>query len=372
MTPKLLAGLPIQNMALFHRCRFAVGDPAAWLELPNERVFICRDIEVARARAQVEADRVVCPADVVHDGVLSGERDVATAQAVAALLREVGHNTVVADRSLALVYAQVLRDAKIDVRLDLELGIIDRRSKTADEIELITTCQAASEAAIGFAGDIIHATAVGEDDVLLHAGQPLTSERMMAMIESLLIARGFASDAGMIVAGPPHCADCHARGSGPLRTREPIIIDVFPHDRTSRYWGDATRTFVHGQATEELEAMHAAVCEAKAAAIAAVRPGATGADVHAAAVGVIERHGYRFGPPEGEEATMPHGTGHGVGLEVHEAPLLDAKGPPLVEGDVLTIEPGLYGKRAGGVRVEDMVVVTREGCENLNRLPESL
>ena len=372
MASLLLAGIPAKNMALFHRCQFAVGDPAAWLELPGENVFICRDIEVDRARKNVKAGRVICPADVVSDDQLSGERDIATAQAVAALLRSSGEASVTGDRSLGLVYVKTLRDAGIEVNIDYDLGIADRRSKSAEELEHIKACQAATEAAIAFAGRIIHEASVDNDGILQHDGEPLTSERMFALIEGVLMQHGKASDASMIVAGRPHCGDCHDRGTGPLRTGEPIIVDVFPHDRTTMYWGDCTRTFVHGQPTEALKKMHAAVCEAKEAAIAVVRPGVTGADVHAATVKTLEKHGYRFGKPAGDEPTMPHGTGHGVGLEVHEAPLLDGKGAALVEGDVLTIEPGLYGARDGGVRVEDMVVVTRDGCVNLNTLSTAL
>ena len=359
-------------MSLFHRCRFSVGDPAAWLELPGKRVFVCRDIEVDRAKEHVDADLVICPADVVESAHLSGERDIATAQAVAALLREAGFSAVNADRSLGLVTVHVLREAGVDVQLDPGLGIADRRSKGSEEIAILKKCQAMAEAAIAFAGNTIHAASVDDDGHLVHENERLTSERVKAMVEQLLIDRGFASDAGMIVAGPPACSDCHDAGSGPLRTGEPIIVDIFPHDRATKYWGDCTRTFVHGSPSEEVLKMHAAVREAKTAAIAAVWPGATGADVHAATVATLEKHGFRFGNPTGDEPTMPHGTGHGVGLEVHEAPLLDGKGGELVEGDVLTIEPGLYGRRAGGVRVEDMVVVTRDGCENLNKLGESL
>ena len=122
--------------------------------------------------------------------------------------------------------------------------------------------------------------------------------------------------------------------------------------------------------------MHAAVQAAKAAGIAAVRCGATGEDVHRATIDVISGHGFEVGlPPKDAPAEwcgMVHGTGHGVGLQVHEPPLLDFKAPALVVGDVLTVEPGLYSAAIGGIRIEDMVAVTESGCENFNRLPEGL
>ena len=165
-------------------------------------------------------------------------------------------------------------------------------------------------------------------------------------------------------------------GRGPCGRGEPVIVDIFPTDGASHYCGDCTRTVVHGEIPEKLVEMHAAVVEAKAAGIAATRAGATGAEVHAATGAVIVARGYAMVTPdenkEGSGAAMTHGTGHGIGLEVHEPPLLTPDGIELLAGDVVTIEPGLYEVGFGGVRVEDMVVVTESGCENLNRLPEGL
>jgi Xaa-Pro aminopeptidase len=122
--------------------------------------------------------------------------------------------------------------------------------------------------------------------------------------------------------------------------------------------------------------MHEVVVQAKAAAIAATRAGVTGEQVHTATSACMHAAGYHMGLPAADAPDtycgMTHGTGHGIGLDVHEPPLLDRKGPPLVAGDCLTIEPGLYCRAIGGVRVEDMVVVTENGCDNLNSLPEGL
>jgi Xaa-Pro aminopeptidase len=161
-----------------------------------------------------------------------------------------------------------------------------------------------------------------------------------------------------------------------LRTGEPIIVDIFPQSSETLYHGDCTRTVVHGDIPAEVARMHAAVCEARRAGIAAVRAGIAGEAVHRATIAVIQRHGFGIGLPTADAlesyCAMTHGTGHGVGLEIHEPPLLDFKGPELLVGDVVTIEPGVYCRQLGGVRVEDMVVVTPSGYENLNRLPEGL
>ena len=216
---------------------------------------------------------------------------------------------------------------------------------------------------------------VDGDGSLIHEGTVLTSERVRNAIDVKLLELGYAN-VPSIVAGGPTGADCHEIGSGPLKTGQPVIVDIFPQNRTTLYNGDCTRTVVHGPVSEQLQQMHAAVFAAKQAGEAAVKPGATGEDVHKAVIAKIREHGFEVGIPDDtmsdEYCAMVHGTGHGIGLDVHEPPLLDFKGPVLVVGDALTIEPGVYSKAIGGIRIEDMVIVTENGCENLNRLPQGL
>ena len=376
---RLMAGVPAHNAALYHALRFLVGDPTAIIDLPGngqfERIVILRDIEMQRARKHARADRVACPADYAPESGLSGDRETATAQAAAECLRQHGIHRVVADRSLPLIYAEAARSRGIDVACDPELGVLDRRSKDEQELEWIRQAQADTECAMDMACRMVcHATA-DRDGVLRVDDAPLTSERMRAAIDHFLLDRGYQNPPAIVACGPQG-ADCHDHGRGPIHSGQPVIIDIFPQNKTTRYNGDCTRTVVHGDIPDELARMHQAVLAAKAAAERATRAGATGQDVHEATVSAIKGHGYQMGLPGPEEAlsfcSMTHGTGHGLGLDVHEPPLLDFKGPELVAGDVLTIEPGLYRRDMGGVRVEDMVVVTRDGCDNLNRLPVDL
>lgn len=377
-TATVMAGIPANNMALYRRIRFLVGDPAALVEVTRaghrRSTLIVRDIEMARARQQARADTIACPADFAPSCGLSGDRETATTQAVVELLRRAGVRQVTADRSLPLIFAHYLGAAGFEVRCDPEMGVTDRRSKDADEQEHVHAAQRVTEAAVAMACKMVATAAVGDDGVLRVDDEPLTSERVRTAIDIWLLGQGYTNP-GSIVAGGPAGADCHHLGSGVLRTAEPIIIDIFPRSRATLFCGDCTRTVVHGHVSVELARMHAAVVEAKAAGIAAVRPGVTGEQVHNATVAVIQRHGYAVGLPAADpdsRCAMIHGTGHGVGLDVHEPPLLDHGGPELIEGDVLTIEPGLYTKALGGIRVEDMVVVTAAGGRNLNCLPEGL
>ncbi|MDP6717747.1 MAG: Xaa-Pro peptidase family protein [Pirellulaceae bacterium] len=376
----VMAGIPELNAALYRRLRFSVGDPAALVEIPQsdnstQSTLILRDIEMHRARQHARVDQVACPADFSPESGLSGDRETATAQSVAECLRRAGVKEVFADRSLPLIYADIIRQAGINVVCDAEMGILDRRAKDEQEITWLREAQNATEDAMEMACRLICAADVRADGVLLHKTQPLTSERLRAIVDHWLLERGYTNPPA-IIAGGPTGADCHNIGSGELRTGLPVIVDIFPRNRATHYNGDCTRTAVNGEISDTLRQMHAAVVKAKVAATTATRPGATGEQVHLATKQSILASGYNMGLPGPDDpdsfCTMSHGSGHGIGLDVHEPPLLDMKGPPLVVGDALTIEPGLYRRDLGGVRVEDMVIVTADGCENLNKLPGEL
>ena len=379
-TARVIAGVPALNSTFYHRIRFSVGDPAALIELPAEgdqprSVLVLRDIEMERARKHAAVDQVGCPADFEPESGLSGDRETATAQAVAECLRRNDIQRVIADRSLPLLFAHQMAEADIAVECDTEWGVLERRSKDQQEVEWLREAQKVTEGSMAMACETVARADVRADRVLLIEGEPLTAERLRAMIDVWLLERGYSNPTS-IVAGGPQGADCHDAGSGELKTEQPVIIDIFPRNRKTLFNGDCTRTTVHGQVSDELAKMHTAVVAAKAAAIDACRAGVTGEAVHEATKAAITAHGYSTGLPDDDApdsyCAITHGTGHGIGLDVHEPPLLDKGGPELVVGDAITVEPGLYCRAIGGVRVEDMVVVTEDGCENLNTLSEGL
>jgi len=377
----LLAGTPDKNMSVLRRVRVPVHDPAAYIEFDTgERLLIVRDVELERVRARGDADRVHMYEEFEPEGGLSGDREIRAAQAVAECLRRRGVVEVTADRTLPLLYVEILRDAGLPVTLDRDLGVADRRHKTRDEVEALREAQEIAESAVRMACELIAGADTDDEGVLIdrragHEGRVLTSEVVKSAIIAHLAERGAATE-DPCVAGGPAGADCHHSGAGPLRSGEPVIVDVFPRHVATGFHGDCTRVVVHGDVSEVVAQMHAALVEAKAAGIAALAAGVTGEDVHRATIAVIERHGFHTGwPPEhapDSYATMTHGTGHGIGLDLKELPLLDFKGPELVVGDCVTVEPGLYRPDTGGLRLEDMLIVTAEGAENLNTLHEGL
>ena len=269
----------------------------------------------------------------------------------------------------------MVQRAGIAVECDTEMWVAERRQKSDEEIEFLRESQKVTEQAMRFACEMIATAEARSGGTLFQDGEPLTSERVRIAVDHWLMDRGYTNPKS-IVAGGPTGADCHDVGSGELLTGQPVLVDIFPRNKTTMYWGDCTRTVVHGDIPDEIRAMRKTVRKAKAAAIATVAAGVTGEDVHRATLRAVEEGGYSVGLPN-ESApdsycAITHGTGHGVGLDVHEPPLLDMKGPKLLAGDTVTVEPGLYRRDMGGVRVEDMVVVTKDGCINLNELPEDL
>ena len=374
-TATIFAGIPKTNYSLYHRIRFLVGDPTALIAIrgndDEHTMFIVRDIERQRAKQHARADRVTCPADHTPQGGLSGDRETATAQATAEYLYRQGVSTVTTDRTLPYIFAHHILERGIDISYDEQLGVLERRQKDTEEAGWLQESQTTTESAMRMACELIANADVDDHGQLIHQGQVLTSERVRSAIDIFLLERDYFNPKSIVACGPTG-ADCHDYGTGPLYTTQPVIVDIFPQNRKTLYYGDCTRTVVHGQISDDLARMHMAVCEANSAGCAAARPGVTGEDVHKATIQIIKENGYKTGLPTPDDpdsfCSMTHGTGHAVGLEVHEPPLLDFGGPELLLGDCLTIEPGLYCRAIGGVRVEDMIILTEDGCQNLNSL----
>jgi Xaa-Pro aminopeptidase len=292
----------------------------------------------------------------------------------AKLLKERGMDRVRVSARLQAGYLEELRNQDIAIELDKQLFVHERRHKNADEAEWIHGAQRAAEAAVAEVAGLLGSAQV-ENGLLELDGRPLTSERLMAAAQGVLNEIGYACD-DMIVAGSPECWMPHYRGEGPIRAGAPVIIDIFPRGRVSRYHGDLTRTIVPGEITPEVHRMHEVVCQALDAAIGMIRPGVTGRAVNDEVCRVLKEGGYGaaykgFEPPPGMPS-MIHSTGHGVGLDVHELPNLRPTDVPLEEGDVVTVEPGLYLEGLGGVRVEDTGIVTASGFRNFTSISRSL
>ena len=295
------------------------------------------------------------------------------ARTVSAFLADHGVTDVAVPADFPLGVADALREADVGVTAD-ETDVVTgiRATKTPDEINHVREAQRANEAAMAAAERLLREATVGPDDELRYEDETLTAERVKEEIEITLLRHGCALDETIVACGAD-AADPHDRGSGPLVADEAVIVDIFPRSKATKYHADMTRTFVKGDPSAELQRRYEVTDEARRAALDAVEAGVTGATVHDAVCDVYEDAGYPTlrSDPETEVGFI-HSTGHGVGLDVHERPRVSPDGEELRPGHVITIEPGLYDPDVGGVRIEDLVVVTEEGHENLTAYPVEL
>jgi Xaa-Pro aminopeptidase len=295
------------------------------------------------------------------------------ANLVAAVCREHALNAVDVDADFPAVLADHLRQNDVDVRPRTDIYQRRRRIKTPQEVEWITATENAGMAALQKAIDVIAAAEI-RDGILWRDGRKLSSRDLIYTVESHLLENGMTTE-DSICCGGPESADPHRTSSDVIRAGLPIVLDIYPFDKQTRYWGDMTRTVVRGTPPPEVEHMWEAVLEAQQAGLDTVKPGANGRDVHYACCDVFKAHGYgSLARPYRDiesDARFIHGTGHGLGLEIHEFPRINESDIVLEVGDVVTVEPGLYDPRLGGIRIEDLVVVTETGCRNLTTLPKT-
>ena len=205
----------------------------------------------------------------------------------------------------------------------------------------------------------------------MHEGEPVTSERIKRLINVSLMEQDCVAQHTIIAGGVQAC-DPHNEGSGPLKAREPIVMDVFPRHMTTRYFADMSRTVLKGKARPQMKSLYETVRAAQEEAIASVRDGADGQKIHAQVNRRFEEAGFKTSLMNGRMQGYFHGTGHGVGLDIHEAPRISKSGTLLQAGEVVTVEPGLYYPEIGAARIEDMVLVTTDGCRNLTEFPKVL
>jgi Xaa-Pro aminopeptidase len=280
---RIMAGYARHNASLLRRLGVPLGDPAAWIRLDDRKIALVRDLEMDRVRSASNADKVTCPAEHAPPAGLSSDRETATAEAATQILRAAKVEKVTTDRSLPFIFAWHLQQAEIIVAYDADYGVLDRRSKTELEIESLRISQQHTEKVMRLICNWIATASTDNDGHLVQEGQILTSDSVRRRAALEFLELGCSLPDGAIVASAPEVADCHHRGSGPLQTGTPIIVDLFPLDEATRYWGDCTRTVVHGNVPDTVAKMHAVVVNAKKAAIEQLVAGNTGDAVHKAA-----------------------------------------------------------------------------------------
>lgn len=364
-TPILLVGTPIITPDIRYATRFSAPDPVVYLQHKKSRYLLVNRMEAGRARRETKGLTVLTPEDL---SLTPDDRRRLGGWALG-LMAYAKVRRVVVPAQFPLGIARHLEHN--GRRVDVHPGLLfpGRRQKSKEEIAFIRCAQRAAVAGYRAAASLIAGARADRRGTLCVQGRVLTADTVRRAIHMSILEHGCHA-ADTIVAGGRQGADPHSQGHGPLKRGVPIVIDIFPQEQKHGYWGDLTRTVIHGEPTPELERMYQAVRRAQSAALAAIRAGAACADIHGAAQRVFDRSGYKTGMSNGRPYGFIHSTGHGVGLEIHEAPTVSGTAGTLLAGDVVTVEPGLYYEKLGGIRIEDTVVVTPSGYTRLASCPK--
>jgi Xaa-Pro aminopeptidase len=372
----LIYGDTVRSPELRHEVSVSIGDPFLYAEVGGARHVVVTSLELPRLGGfdftvhpteEFGADelrRSGCPAEELQDEV--------TVRAVRAL----GVAQAVVPAGFPLLLAEKLRAAGVELTPDRKLFNDRRRVKNEAELAGIRRAQAAAEAGMAAARDLLRRARRNGTPELQVDGEPLTSERIKVAIAQAFIDHGASADE-FVVSHGAQAAIGHHMGEGPILEGETVVVDLWPRDNESSCSADMTRTFVVGDIPDEVAEWHRLCKEALDRAVAETRAGVTARSVYDGSCEIFEAAG--FPTQRTKQAGQPladgffHSLGHGVGLEVHEQPLLGMSGHvDLLAGEVLAVEPGLYRPGFGGCRLEDLLLVTDDGAENLTTFPYDL
>lgn len=355
---------------LYYATRFLSPDPFIYLKIGDEKIIIMSDLELDRAKSQAKVSTVLSYSGYEEAAKSSGIESPDTIDVLHEFLEERGIKSLVVPSYFGIRNAFLLQDKGYDIEVKQDPFFERRVIKSDDEIRYIEDALRLTECAVERAIDFIRQTEI-RDGYLYSGNKNVTSEDVKKMIDISLLENSMIAQHTIVACGDDSSFP-HNEGSGPLTANVPIIIDVFPRSVKSRYYADITRTVVRGTASDELKRMFDAVSAAQEIAFSMIKDGVNGKDVHESILLHFKNSGFESGEIDGRMQGFFHGTGHGVGLEVHEPPRISKKMDTLRTGHVVTVEPGLYYKGVGGVRLEDMVVVRPDGVINLTKSPKIL
>jgi Xaa-Pro aminopeptidase len=364
-TARLIHASSEQDADLLWRTEFLVGDPILWWEVDGQTHAVLNALEIDRAKRTARIDRIWTMEELLGPKPKSRS---AAAQ-VLAVVKKFKLKTLEVPENFPVVLVLVLQKNRVKIRVGSSPFFPERMVKTDLEVEKLTGAVRVAEAGLERGLEVLRRAKILRDGSLLWNNAVLTSEILRGEIDATVVKAG-GLPAHTIVAGGDQACDPHERGSGPLRAHEAIILDIFPRHAATGYFGDLTRTVVKGRPTEELRRLYATVQQGKAWVMEKMRAGVDGAKLHNELTERFRHFGYPTELRDGRWVGFFHGTGHGLGLEIHEAPRFSAG--KLFKGLVITVEPGLYYPGIGGVRLEDVVLVQSKGVKNLTQVPQIL
>ncbi len=374
-TKRLIIAGSESDANLYYATHFLAPDPFIYLQANNHSHLLMSDLELDRARKQSKVDHVHAYSDYETKTKSAGIAQPGVTDVVHTFIKEQGFEKDSNDEWLVpedfpLVLGDRLR-ASGHKLLTVAAPFFEKRAlKTEEEVAAIRQAQIGVEATLDEVLEDLRNAEI-KDGLLYLNGQLLTSESVRCALHIGMMEKGLLGQHTIVACGRDAC-DPHNEGSGPLRANEAIIFDIFPRSIESRYHSDMTRTVVKGSASDPLKRLYDTVLEGQLLGIARVKHGADGQEIHATITRHFEKQGYETGLRDGRMQGFFHGTGHGIGLDIHEPPRIGKVKQILQAGEVVTVEPGLYYPEIGAVRIEDMVLVEQDGCRNLTSYQKKL
>jgi len=361
----------IHSADIYYTTRFLASDAFGYLQTAEgKEILFISEMERGRAELESRVSGIRTLQDFGYMEKIKEKKDgsLAYAACLSELLSESGAKKIAVPYDFPVFYSNFLSEEGFSI-VPVKSPFRKMRSqKRAEEVEAAKYAQRAGEKAMEAAIELIRG-AEEKGGLLYHEGKELTGEKVLAVIDHTLLDYGCEAEETIVSCGED-TSNPHGTTSGPLRANAPIILDIFPRSKKKRYFADMTRTVLWGEASEELKAIYEAVLAAQEKGLGMVKAGVPAADIHNAVCDVLEERGYDT-YRSGAKAGFTHSTGHGVGLDIHELPGVGENSAVLEEGNIITVEPGLYYPGIGGVRLEDMVLVTKNGCENLTKLEKN-
>jgi Xaa-Pro aminopeptidase len=351
---------------------FFAPDAFIFIEKRGKRYLVMSDLEMDRARDQAQVDKVLSYSEYVRRLQSKGTLSPAIREVLPEILKDLRISKVEVPATFPLGLGDDLRRRKIQVVPRPDPFWREREFKTAEEVRNIRLSLEAAEKGIEAGIAAIRRTVIKKDGSLLLDGTPLTSEIVKQVINTTIMSLGFVPSHSIVASGD-QCVDPHNEGSGRILAHTSIIMDIFPRSQKTGLFGDISRTVVRGKASERLKAAYRCVEEGQEIGFRRIRDGVDAFGIHTEILNYFEANGFSTGMTDGRMQGFFHGTGHGLGLDIHEAPGINNRNHTILKaGHVVTVEPGLYYSGMGGVRLEDVVLVTKTGCKNLVRIPKIL
>jgi Xaa-Pro aminopeptidase len=366
---RLIVAASENDPDMLYATHFFAPDPFIYLEQDGKRTLVLSDLEIDRGRKEAEADEFLPYSQFEKEVQGKSRKAPPYEQVLAHFLAQRKIRSAIVPANFPLGYARAIEARKIRLKPSEGLFWPARETKSESELRQMRKALEITEAGMARGIEVLKQSKPGKGGKLQWHNADLTSEALRAEIDTAVLRAG-GLPANTIVAGGDQACDPHERGHGPLKANSLIILDIFPRSAKTGYFGDLTRTVVRGRASEEQRRLWETVNAGQALALKKMKLGVDGLNLHNEVKKFFAEQGYPTETRDGRNVGFFHGTGHGLGLEIHEHPRFQKT--VFKAGQVITVEPGLYYPGLGGTRTEDVVAITKSGIRMLSRFENRL